>query len=148
MPWARIDDRANSDAKLLALSDSAYRLWVAGLIFCNFNLTDGFIPSEALQYLGVKSAQHLVKHLVSAGLWDEVEGGWEVHDYLNHNKSASEVRRTQAERAEGGNRGGRPKTLEVNLKGSGDQNLQGKPSSKPSLSVDVSAAGSVALEFP
>lgn len=98
MPWARIDDRANSDAKLLALSDSAYRMWVAGLIFCQANLTDGFIPSHAIHTFGVRARKKtaLVAELTKSvlgkqPLWQEVENGWTVNDFLMWNESRETV---------------------------------------------------------
>lgn len=98
MPWARIDDRANSDAKLLALSDSAFRLWVGGLIFCQANLTDGFIPSHAILTFGVRARNKapLVRELTQGilskrPLWQEVEGGWQFNDFLDWNDSRDVV---------------------------------------------------------
>jgi hypothetical protein len=108
MPWARIDDRANSDAKLLALSDSAYRLWVGALIFCQANLTDGFIPAHAIETFGVraKNKAPLVRELTASvlgkrPLWQEVEGGWQFNDFLDWNDSREVV---LAQRAKGKSR--------------------------------------------
>lgn len=98
MPWARIDDRANSDAKLLALSDSAFRLWVGGLIFCQANLTDGFIPAHVIQTFGIRarSKAPLVRELTTGilgkkPLWQEVTGGWQFNDFLDWNDSREVV---------------------------------------------------------
>lgn len=98
MPWARIDDRANGDAKLLALSDAAYRMWVCGLIFCQFNLTDGFIPSDAIGSFGVraKNKAALVQELTRSNLgkkplWQPVTGGWHVNDFHDWNDSREDV---------------------------------------------------------
>jgi len=108
MPWARIDDRANSDAKLLALSDSAYRLWVGALIFCQANLTDGFIPTHAIETFGVraKNKAPLVRELTASvlgkrALWQSVEGGWQFNDFLDWNDSREVV---LAQRAKGKSR--------------------------------------------
>lgn len=108
MPWARIDDRANSDAKLLALSDSAYRMWVAGLIFCQANLTDGFIPKDAIQTFGVRARNKtaLVRELTKAvlgkrPLWQAVDGGWMFNDFHDWNDSREVVLK---KRAKGKNR--------------------------------------------
>lgn len=103
MPWARIDDRANSDAKLLALSDSAYRMWVCGLIFCQANLTDGFIPKDAIQTFGVRARNKaaLVQELTRAvlgkrPLWQAVEGGWMFNDFHDWNDSREDVLKKRA----------------------------------------------------
>jgi len=100
MPWARIDDHANTNAKLLALSDSAFRLWVCGLIYCQSHLTDGFIPASMVPTFGVKSkkvqlhiAHELCASLVSGKgpLWHQVEGGYQVHHYDDWNESRRTV---------------------------------------------------------
>jgi len=103
MPWARIDDRANSDAKLLALSDPAFRMWVAGLIFCQANLTDGFIPEHAINSFGVRARGKapLIRELTSGilgkrPLWQETDGGWEINDFLSWNDSREEVLKQRA----------------------------------------------------
>lgn len=103
MPWARIDDGANSDAKLLALSDSAYRLWVAGLIFCQRNLTDGFIPTHAIETFGVRARNKaaLVEELTRSvlgkrPLWQEVPGGWRFNDFFDWNESRDHVLKQRA----------------------------------------------------
>jgi hypothetical protein len=84
-------------------------LWVLGLMHCQESLTDGFIAEEALPYLGAKNAAQLADHLVKAGLWHKVDGGWEVHDYLEHNRSASQVAELKATKQTSGKLGGRPK---------------------------------------
>lgn len=109
MPWGRLDDRANSDAKLLALSDAAWRMWGCGIIYCQFNLTDGFIPDHAIHTFGVRAknkeavAEELCASLVpnKGPLWHRVEGGYRVHDFLAWNDSKATV---EAERAGGKDR--------------------------------------------
>jgi len=61
---------------------------------------------EAIDYLGVKGARRLAPYLVAAKLWHIVEGGWTIHDYLEHNKPAAEVQRLQRERRKAAAKGG------------------------------------------
>lgn len=99
MPWGRLDDKANGNAKLLALSDSAWRMWGCGLIYCQNNLTDGFIPSFAIDAFGVRAknkqavADELCRSLVpgKGPLWHKVDSGYQVHDYLDWNDSRESV---------------------------------------------------------
>ena len=99
MPWGRLDDRANGNAKLLALSDAAWRMWGCGLIYCQANLTDGFIPDHAILTFGVraKNKSAVVAELCSvlipskSSLWERVPGGYQVHDYFDWNVSRDEV---------------------------------------------------------
>lgn len=99
MPWARTDDRANGDAKLLALSDGAFRLWMGGKVYCAANLTDGMIHDYVVPTLPVraKNRQALIKELTSvlvAGkkpLWHVVPGGYLMNDYLDWNDSREKI---------------------------------------------------------
>ena len=107
MAWIRVESSVARNRKFVKAGPAPSWLWLCGLAYCQEGLTDGFIPSEALNYLGVKNAKQLAAHLVAAGLWDVVDGGWQVHDYLEHNKPASEVRRIQDERRDAGQNGGK-----------------------------------------
>lgn len=99
MPWGRLDDQANGNAKLLALTDAAWRMWGCGLIYCQANLTDGFIPKHAIESFGVRArnkgavANELCQALVpgKAPLWHVTDGGYTVHDYLQWNDSRDDV---------------------------------------------------------
>jgi len=104
--WIRVESSVARNKKFVRAGAAPSWLWLCGLGYCQEGLTDGFIPAEALPYLGVKNAAQLAQHLVKAGLWDVVDGGWNVHDYLEHNKPASAVREIVAERRKAGANGG------------------------------------------
>lgn len=99
VPWGRLNDKGNDDDKLLALTDAAWRMWGCGLIYCQNKLTDGFIPEHAINTFGVRApnkkkvAAELCSSLVSGKgpLWHKVEGGYQVHDYLDWNPSKDDV---------------------------------------------------------
>lgn len=108
MAWARLDDQANGNGKLLALSNAAWRLWGCGLIYCQANLTDGFIPDHAIETFGVRfrdrrerrnAVEELQKSLVpgKGPLWHRVDGGFQVHDYLDWNDSREEILKARAQ---------------------------------------------------
>jgi len=88
MAWLKIDDNAPHHRKMLAAGPSACWLWVCGIAYCQKHKTDGFIPAEALPWLGVPQPQKLSGQLSVAGLWHVEDGGWRVHDYLDWNDSA------------------------------------------------------------
>lgn len=113
-------------------------LWLCGVAYCKESLTDGFIPDEALQFLGVKKAKQLAHHLVLAKLWDHIEGGFRVHDYLKHNADAETIKAHNAKRGENGAKGGRKQPRSANL---------GRPESSraESSQVDQKDEESVAL---
>ena len=125
MAYIQVEASVRTHKKFLEAGPAPSWLWLCSLAYCQEGLTDGFIPTDALPYLGVKNAKQLAERLEKAGLWDKVNGGWQVHDYLEHNRSASEVADLKARRGGGGKLGGRPK------KTSGEtfhENLEGKPS--------------------
>jgi hypothetical protein len=109
-----LESSVRTHRKFLAAGPAACWLWVCGLGYCQEGLTDGFIPRTAIDFLGVKGAARLADKLVLVALWDIVAGGWQVHDYLEHNRSSDQVRELMRRRAEGGKLGGRPaKTSKV-----------------------------------
>lgn len=96
MPWVRLDDRFPSHRKVALLSDRAFRLYVSALCWSAENLTEGKITDRELPVVarlrGIKAA---ARELEAAHLWDRVEDGWEIHDYLIYQRDRDQV---QAER--------------------------------------------------
>lgn len=106
MAWVKVESSVSRNRKFQVAGPAASWLWLCGLCYCQEGLTDGFIPFEALQYLGVKSASKHASVLVKAGLWETCDGGWLVHDYLAHNRPASFIKGTSDQRREAGKSGG------------------------------------------
>lgn len=100
MPYLLIDDGFSENQKITTLSDKAFRLHVHALVYCARNLTDGLISELALRLLTPNSTIsrpiRVVKDLVKAGLWDETEGGWQIHDYLHYNPSRLQMEEKRA----------------------------------------------------
>lgn len=118
MAWVRISDDFYDHPKFDTAGSLGIALWVAGLAWCNRNLTDGFIPRKAaLRLLDFEDADEAVRNavtnavsnaprnddvtpsvarfvadrLVEAGLWEVEDGGYRVHDYLDYQKSAAQI---------------------------------------------------------
>lgn len=129
MAYIQVEASVRTHRKFLKAGPAASWLWLCGMGYCQDGLTDGFIPFEAIDYLGVKpnTARKLKTVLVSVGLWDVVDGGWRVHDYLQHNRSAQDIRTTKDRRRAGGALGGRPTNKET-LEVSPEVNHTGNPS--------------------
>lgn len=106
MSWVRVESSVRTNRKFLQAGPAASWLWLCANAYCQETLTDGFVPFEAVRFLGVDNPKPLIARLVKARLWDECEGGWEIHDYLQHNKSAEDVRSVRAIRQANGARGG------------------------------------------
>ena len=94
MAWGRIDDTLYDHPKLDALGRDrlpCVGLWCLALSWTNRYLTDGFIPSGRVSRLG--GNRKLAEALVGVGLWEKVDDGFYIHDFLHFNESAEEVRR-------------------------------------------------------
>lgn len=119
MAWAKIDDQFADHPKVIAAGPLASWLYVCGLTYCARLLTDGFIPTGQVRKLAdLDRAMDLAQSLVEVGLWEEVAGGYLVHDYLEYNPSKERVLATREARAQAGSRGGKQKAsnlLDVSL---------------------------------
>lgn len=87
MSWVRLDDGFPDHPKVVNLSVSARWGFVAGLCYCASYLTDGFIPERKAREFAARG----VTDLVTAGLWEQVPNGYQVHDYLDYNPSRNDV---------------------------------------------------------
>ncbi len=95
MPYVKIEDGIFRNPKMVSVGSGAKLIYVASICYCGSSLTDGFVPTNAVRMLGADTAigtpAKSVKELVGAGLWREVEGGYQVHDYLQYNESSDKV---------------------------------------------------------
>ena len=93
MPWIKIDDKFHSHPKVIAAGAEGVALYVVALSWCGEYLTDGFIPEAQVRRLSLSdNYQATAAHLVSVGLWDIANGGYQIHDYLEYNPSAEQVK--------------------------------------------------------
>jgi hypothetical protein len=107
MSWVKIDDQFTDHPKIAEAGPLAGWLYVCGLTYCARFLTDGFIPTNAVRRLAdVDCPQDLAAKLVAVGLWEDAQGGYQVHDYLEYQPSRERVQSTKEARAEAGARGG------------------------------------------
>ena len=109
MVWVRIDDHYDEHPKHARVGPLGHALWLAGLAYSNRNLTDGFIPWAIAQslvswtFLGVPEPNgsvpivtacvtagtskesvtcgYVIKLLLHAGIWEERDGGYYIHDF-------------------------------------------------------------------
>jgi hypothetical protein len=88
MGWVRLDDNFADHPKIIGISDSAFRLYVASLCYANRQLTDGFIPAPAY---GVLSRNDDAPELCAAGLWRAVTGGFQIRSYEEYQPTRNEI---------------------------------------------------------
>jgi hypothetical protein len=87
-----VDDSLFDHPKVESLGPRRLRamgLWVVALSWTNRWLTDGFIPTERVKMLGGTLAD--ADALVQVGLWQQVNGGYQFHDFGGYNASKAEV---------------------------------------------------------
>lgn len=107
MAWVRLDDRFLTNPKVLRAGRDARDFYLAGLFYSAGELTDGRVPREVLPHLAhvagvaTKKADDLAGILVGVGLWENEPPDFQIHDYLQYQPSADQVR---AERANGSRR--------------------------------------------
>jgi hypothetical protein len=101
MPFIRLSDNYIDHPKFIVLSDRAFRLWHEGMAYCRKHQTDGEIVSSALR--GFRYAKPDAVRELSAGtapLWETVDVGFKVHDYLDWNPCREDEQRRQQESRE------------------------------------------------
>mgnify|MGYP001593683904 CR=1 FL=1 len=130
MPWVRLDDDFAQHPKVVRAGPLGLALHVAALCYCNRYLTDGHVPLPVAKTLldfsglGMKmwegdivgggqdaTWELVVEDLVAAGLWGPINGGWEIHDYLDYQPSKTHVEATREARKNAGRTGGYAKAL-------------------------------------
>ncbi len=88
LSWFKLDDRFFDNPKIIPLSDKAKLAYLQAGVYCARELTNGLIPlKRAHEYAGRAA---VVKELVPH-LWEPVEGGYYVHDYLKYNPTKEKV---------------------------------------------------------
>ena len=115
MAWAKLYDEWTDHPKVLAVDPHSKLLWLASISYSNRNLTDGFLPAAQVDRLinwsdlelwdsdGEPTSvdpQQLANRLCDADLWEPVEGGYRVHDFLDYQVSKEQVERTKQAAAE------------------------------------------------
>lgn len=138
MAWVKLDDQAPRNAKLLKAGPAAAWMWVCGIAHCQAHMSEGFIADIAIPMVGITGAARSLKLadvLVKCGLFDRVDGGYLVHDYLDHNETREEAlaRKTSlaAKRAASGRAGGLASGVARSNEANGKQRIEAKRSPDP-----------------
>lgn len=69
---------------------SAISAFVIMLSYCGDNLTDGYVDDDTAEFVLDITVQEL-DALQQVGLIESVDGGYVIHDYLEHNRSRQQV---------------------------------------------------------
>jgi hypothetical protein len=160
--WVRLDDGFYDHPKARAVGKDGRELYIAGLCRVAQILSDGFIPDHDLPLVAAKAEvrpKPTATRLVTAGLWEKVDGGWLVHDYHDYNPTAEAEREKRRKRAEAGRKGGlrsRPGTrngqaaAEANASANAPPNAEAtaQTEGKPSAQATAEAKSNPVPVFP
>lgn len=124
MGWVRLSDDFLDHEKFLKAGPLAGYLNIAAIAWSNRNLKDGRIPRAQVSRLvnfdgfahhmwmgevagggdDVKPLE-LAEELVDAGLWEAIEDGYAIHDYLDYQPSKASIKRVRDEKSAAGKKG-------------------------------------------
>lgn len=100
--WAKVDDGWWCHPKVLGLSLAARGLWISSLSWSCAQRRDT-VPGSLVAMLGAQP-DHAAE-LVAAGLWDDLDGDFRIHDWHEYQDMPLSERRAEAGRR-GGQRSG------------------------------------------
>lgn len=112
MTWVTLDDHYPDHPKIKRAGPLAAYLNICGIAYCNRYLTNGHVPTAVVPTLcdfaglSVTTAtigdlaafgedvtyERPLQDLVDAKLWRPVKDGYRIHDYLEYQQSAAEVK--------------------------------------------------------
>lgn len=87
--WFKVDDDFHAHPKVIGLPLAARGLWVTAGAWCGRYLTDGHVPAAVLPQLGATKRE--ANQLVKTGLWAEVDGGYQFHEWHQFQPTKAEV---------------------------------------------------------
>lgn len=117
--YVRLHDGLPDHMKIAAVGGEAAWLYVCGLCYASRQLTDGVIPVRLVgRMTDLSNNEALASRLLEANLWhtaqheckscpQAVGDVYVIHDYLEHQRSADEVRELSEKRSAAGRKGGR-----------------------------------------
>jgi len=162
-PYAAIYATLLWHHKVLALSDddrlAAFGFYCACCAYCQVNRTDGFLAYAQLVAVFPCTDDERKRYtsaLTAVRLFDDVDGGIEVHDYLDHNSSRQQIENGRKGMSDGGRKGGiasgetrRRQPLKPTLEGSAEQSSTEQSSTEQKCAVEEEVrADSEQARFP
>ena len=97
MSWTRIDDGFALNRKVIAAGNAAVGAWVRMLSHCSAQLTDGAIDARSARFYATRSE---IDRLVSVGLLERTDDGFQIPDFLEFNPRAESIRSRRKATAE------------------------------------------------
>jgi hypothetical protein len=98
--WAKLDDGLLDHWKVLEAARAfgkngraiALGFYASGLLYTQKHLTDGFLSVAMIEEMRVVDRpKDAAEIMVRVGFWEAVDGGYRIHDFHDHNPSASDI---------------------------------------------------------
>ncbi|MGA4875916.1 hypothetical protein [Streptomyces lydicamycinicus] len=140
--YVKVHDGLPDHPKVIEAGGEAGWLYICGLAYASRQLTDGVISRRLVPRLTDGSKPEAsASALVRVGLWHEGEhdcptcpqagaDNYVIHDYLEHQRSASEVADLRAKRSAAGQRGGKKSGESRRAASAGEANAEASASAK------------------
>jgi hypothetical protein len=112
--YLNVDDQLGFHPKAIAAGNAAMGLWVRCGSWAAGYPVDGRIPTDIAKAAG-KPAE--IAALVRTGWWEPIDGGYQMHDYQDHNMTAAEAIALSEKRAAAGRKGGSKRPGLSSIKG-------------------------------
>lgn len=120
--------------KTVGLSDKGFRHLIELWLYCHRNMTDGKVPTGQIsRALTTKTRRELIE----AGFLIEGEKSFEMHDYLKHQMSASDVETLTNRRKKAGALGGKARAKNLASAKAGAKQEPKQKGSKGVADIDV-----------
>lgn len=107
--WTKIDDGFFDHPKARAAGKDGRALFFSGLCWASGHRNGGRIATTDLPLVAAKAEVRgapTARRLVDVGLWEPIDGGWLIHDFLDWNPSPERIDELRQKRAEAGRKGG------------------------------------------
>lgn len=108
--YIKLHDGICRHPKVVGLSDKAFRAYIEALCYCSEYLTDGQIVKS---FAAKIASRRVWAEMAACGLVDVTDSGYAMHDYLEHQRSADQVKQFKEAKRKAGSKGGRAKAAAV-----------------------------------
>lgn len=133
MGWVRLDDNFADHPKVIALSDTAFRLYITGLCYSNRQLTDGFIPYGMVNTWVGHDPMKPSDELEDQNLWSRTDKGFVIRSYNEYQPSREDVTRKRESGKERLRKHRFKKTIETEMKHTGNSDPTQPNPTQPNL---------------
>lgn len=104
--YARFDIGMDENAKIMLLSDAAFRALFESTLYARRQLTDGFLDARIVaRKWSPESVTELTSNDPERPSWIKVDGGYQIHDFAEHQTTNEDIEKKR----EAGRKGGQAK---------------------------------------